>query len=930
MSVDSPIVRRDSFEGLSLGRAPFIGRVAERDVILAAVHRSLSENRCEVVTLVGNPGVGRSRLVNEVIADLRERSPELRVYRGAARADQGIQAAIAKVLRSRFGLVEGTDAHTQANEVASQVMDLFGDRRVDEILHFLGGFLGLRFGDTVLAEAVDSDPRTTQQVSRAVLRRLFEVDAQRAPLMLILEDLHLASRDGLAMLRELMESFRNAPIVVLNTTRPELFATLRDFAETPRHRHQRIELAPLSDSEAMVLARMLLSNIEDVPEELVSTAVRLGGGNPLLTEEIVRAYLHQGVIVVDGEGNVEIDLDRLAHVRLPMSVEDAVNARIAALSPAEREVLERAALQGPVFWLGGLVVLGRARREAPALWGGGEDLAPHYRDLLSALQERDYVLKIDDSSMPGDEEYIFKHNLEREKLAALVAVEDRVDFHLLLAEWLECKLSGERDEAQLDLLAHHYERANRPLRAARAYLSGADIARARYANEKAVEHYLRGLELLGEHDVALRLDATHHLGDVLALLGRSDEALEHFRAMLSFAWRLDQKGRGGAAHNRLGRLYRESGHLDEAMRHLGTALALFQAVGDERGIASSYDDIGKVHWIRGNYEPALRFLQDALERREQQGDERSIALSLNNIGLVYQDSGRYREAYDCLVRARDLRRKVGDRPGLVITLNNLGTLHSDRGDDKEALALWRQALELAREIGDRRRQAVLQLNMGEAHYRLRDADESLRILLEVEPLCQELGDRLLLAESRRALGKAHYLRGDIAAALKMLELALEGFEQIRSRVHLGIAQRSLAEVLAVFGPDSDEGRRAEKLFRGALALFEVLGAEIELARTARTFADFLSSSPDGAVSDTIFAEAEALRARADAVYAKLRTASPGLDSREIAINVKITNPGLKRASIADDLGARSSTVEVEPYRAEHDTPSGGTPAGQPG
>jgi len=875
------------------------------------------------VTLIGNPGVGRTRLVGEVIADLAVKHPELRVYRGAARADQGVQAAVARILRARFGIVEGSDAHAQANEVAAQVMDLFGDRRVDEILHFLGAFLGLRFGDTVLAEAVDHDLRTAQQVSRAVLRRLFEVDAQRGPVMLVFEDLHHATADGVKMVRELVESIRNVPITVLCTARPELMALDRGFTDTPRGRHTRIDLAPLSQSEAGVLARMLLSSIEDVPDELADTAVRLGGGNPLLTEEIVRAYFTQGVIVLEGDGGVVIDLDRLEHVRLPMSVEDAVNARIAALAPPEQEVLARAALMGPVFWLGGLVVLGRTRRDPPALWGGGEDLAPHYRDLLKGLEERDYVLRMADSSLPGDEEFVFKHNLERDKLAALVGPEDGAAFHLLLAEWLECRLpEASRDESQLDLLARHYEGGHRPLRAARCYLASANLARARFANDKAVDHYLRGLDLLGEHDVGLRLEAHHHVGDVLAHQGRIEDARGHFQAMLTLAWRLDQRGRGGAAHNRLGRLLRESGNLDAAMRHLGTALALFQSVGDERGIASSYDDIGKTHWIRGNYDTALRFLQDALERRQADGDERSIALSLNNLGLVYQDSGRYHEAVECLVQARDLRMRIDDRPGLVITLNNLGTIHSDRGEDREAIALWVQALELAREIGDRRRQAVLQLNVGEAQYRQRNADEALRILTEVEPLCHELGDKLLLAESRRALGKAHFLRGDIATALRYLEQAVEGFELVRSKVHLGIAQRSLAEVLAVFGPESDEGRRADGLFRGSLGLFQELGAEIEYARTARTLADFLSSAPEGVVSESAFAEAEGLRAQADSIYARLRTVDTD-DGHGLGRSITATNPGIKRASLVEDLGARTRAVVSGPHDPSATTPPEG-------
>lgn len=901
MSEESP--NRPSMELLPIGRPPMIGRLVERGAIVDAVTRSIEGSRCEVVTVIGNPGVGKSRLVSEVIADLAERQPTLRVFRGAARANSGIQPAIARILRARFGLHEGSDAHAQANEVCAQVMDLFGDRRVDEILHFLGAFLGLRFGTTVLGEAFEEDPRAFQSVARAVLRRLFEVDAQRAPVMLVFEDMHLAGSDGIRIFRDLVTSIRRAPITVLCTARPELLAKAHDFFDAPQERHLRVDLGLLSPGESQVLARMLLSTIEDVPAELVETAVSMGGGNPLLIEQIVRIFFDQGVIALEADGEVAIDLDKLTRISLPMSVDDAVRARLASLSPVERELMERAALMGPVFWLGGLVVLGRTGRTAPTIWGGAEDLSLQFRDLLKGLADRDYVLPMPDSSIPGDEEYVFKHNLEREQLSSLVADEEAVQHHLLLAEWLEFRIA-ERGEEQLDLLARHYELGNRPLRAARCFLQSADRSRARYAMQKAVKHYLRGLELLGEHDVGLRLDAHHHIGEGCAMLGRNAEAHENFRAMLALAWRLDLKGKGGAAHNRIGRLYRDEGRLDEAMRHLGTGLALFQSAGDEAGIAASLDDIGKIHWMRGSYDTALRFLQDGLTRREAMGDKRSIALSLNNIGLVYQDSGQYRGAYDALTRARDLRHEVGDLPGLTVTLNNLGTIHSDRGEDREAIAIWMQALDIAREIGDRRRQAVLLLNIGEGQYRLRNSDEALRILTEVEQLCVELNDRILIAEARRGLGKAHFLQGSITRALASLQSALEIFEQVRSKVHVAIAKRSLAEVLSAHGTDSAEGRRAEVLFREALQSFKDLGAELELARTARTFADHLTMVPDGTAMESAFAEAEALRALADEIYARLRS-----DSEPAATDLRSklqTDPGINRAALRSDLGARTA------------------------
>jgi tetratricopeptide (TPR) repeat protein len=890
-------------------KVPLVGRVNERDAIVRAVRASIERSEPQLVTVAGTAGVGKSRLVTEALADAKEFWPSVRELRGVCRADTGLQAATARILRTRFAIHEGTDTATQAAELRARVSELFGERRVGEMVHFLGAGMGLELPGTALAEAFDEDPTAREAIARAVLRKFIEVDAHRSPLVLVIEDLHLAGADGARFLRALLESMSGAPVTVLVTTGPELFAAYREWPTVLGARQLRVDLGPLNDEEAAVLARALLNRVRDslgeVPSELVDAAVEMAGGLPMLLEQITRIYFEEEVVGFREDGTAWVDLDKLDELELPMSVEDAVQSRLAALSPPEREMLEKGAVMGPVFWLGGLVVLGRARHEAPGLWGGGEDLAHQYRDLLAGLEAKDFVLRMPESSIAGDEEYIFKHNLEREMLRKLVAHESAEEFHLLLAEWLEFRLT-ERTEEQLDLLAEHYEEGKRPLRAARCYLESADRARARFANTKAVEHYRRGLNLLGDFDVKLRFDAQHHLGDVHQRLGQVDAALDAFRAMQAIAYRLDLHAKGGAAHNRIGRAYREIGQLDAAMRHLGTGLALFESARDERGIASSLDDIGKVHWLKGNYDAALRFLRDALARREALGDKRSIALSLHNIGSVLQDSGQYREGLEALTRALELRREGDDTLGLIVTLNNLGTIHQDRGEIDSALTVWLEALGLAREAGDRRREALLLVNIGEAQYRLRKPSEAIRLLREAETMCGELEDRILLAEVWRGLGKAHILAADTSSARAYLEQSVALFEQTRSKVNAAIARRSLAECLSISGRRTPDGATAEDMFRESLAVLESVHNELEWARTARAFAAFLRESPEATAAER--AEAERLLSTADAIRVKLNLSVAGVDPGPIFHGDMVASSHLGEPSPSSDPAFDGGTL----------------------
>jgi tetratricopeptide (TPR) repeat protein len=874
-------------------RAPLVGRLREREAVLTAVRESVSRSHARLVTITGPTGVGKSRLVTEVLADVRELLPTARALRAACRAEGGIPRAIARILRGRFAIAEGAVGAAPLAELRARVTELFGERRAGEMVHFLATAMGLELPPTALSEAFDEDPAAREAIAVAVLRKFLVVDAHRSPLLLVIEDLHLAGTEGARFLRALIETMTGAPITVIVTAGPELFADCRDWASTLGDRHAQVDLGPLDPEESAVLARALLGRYRDplgeVPVELIDAAVDMAGGLPMLLEQIARIYVERDVVGLREDGSAWVDVDRLDELELPMSVEDAVHSRLAALSPVERELLEKGAVMGPVFWLGGLVVLGRARQEAPELWGGGEDLALQYRDLLASLEARDFVLKMPESSIAGDEEYIFKHNLERETLRKLVAPQSAEELHLLLAEWLEFRLP-ERTEEQLDLLAEHYDQGRRPLRAARCFLESADRARARFANSKAVEQYRQGLARLGDFDVRLRFDAELHLGDVLQRLGQVDEALVCFRAMQAIAFRLDLRAKGGAAHNRIGRAFRETGQYDDAMRHLGTGLALFESAADSRGIASSLDDIGKVHWLRGNYEAALRFLRDALARREALGDRRSIALSLHNIGSVLQDCGQYRDGLDALTRALELRRQEDDLLGLILTLNNLGTIHQDHGEIDSALSVWLEALGLAREAGDRRREALLLVNIGEAQYRLRRPAEAIRLLHEAESMCEALDDRILLAEVWRGLGRAHILTAQPDIARGYLERSVAAFEQARSKVNAAIARRTLAECLSLSGRRSLDGLAAEAMFREALAVLESVHNELDWARTARTFATFLRESPEATEEER--QEAARLIATADAVRVKLNLSVAGVDPGPIfQVDRSVSSPG---------------------------------------
>ena len=878
-------------------RATLVGRAAELRELERAYAMAAEKQHTYSVTVVGATGIGKTRLVRDFLVRAREAGHATRVFRGTAREGGPAYDVFARVLRARFGIVEGMDASAANAQVRAQLATVLEDRKVGDVAYFLGQLLDLDFQRSPLIKAVEGDPQHVRSMRRAVIKSFLETDAAKGEgvPVLVFDDLQWAHDDSLQLLASLVDGLR-APMLLVCMARPEMFVRCDGWQRHCGERHTVVELSPLSDVDAAAALHDLLSPCGDAQEveRLVDEAVLLAGGNPALLEQIVRIYHETGVLEVTDQFEDEhwtAHPERLDRVKLPLSVEDAVQTRIDALSAEERDVLERAATMGGVFWLGGLLATRRYRASPPAAWEAGElpDVL-HARQVLHELIERDYLLRLPDGTFSGDEEYVFKHNLEREALERLTPPASAREYHRAIANWLAFRDGVDTSEEYLEMLARHRERAGATALAARSYVQAGDVARSRYANAKAAELYAKALALLDDDhaDEDLRLRCLHHNGDVLQSLGRNDESLRMFTEMLTRAWRLDLRSKGGAAHSRIGRLYRETGHLEEAGRHLTAALSLFGQSRDDRGVGSTLDDIGKLHWLKGDYTLALEYTLRGLAMRRKMGDRRSIALSLNNLGLVHQDSGNTKAALETFEQALRIRRDIGDLVGVCITLNNLGTVAQDMREDKKALALFQEAYDVAKDTGDRNRIALILINLGETHNRLGDPARAIAMLKQAEEVADELGDKLGLAEAARGLGKAYLAQREYTKARECTQRAVQLFGETGSKVQLGVALRSVGEVSMAASAGGASMHAAAEQLKRSIAIFEEIGNEVELARSCRAFAELLRATPEHATDASVAAQAQLLAKRAEEILAKMRAQAAAKERERDADRDRLT------------------------------------------
>ncbi|MEO8215352.1 MAG: hypothetical protein ABI560_19280, partial [Myxococcales bacterium] len=522
---------------------------------------------------------------------------------------------------------------------------MFVDRRVAEVAALLRRFLGFELRESPLSQALSATPRQRADLARAVLCRFLEQDAETSPLVLAVDDLHLADDESLDVLDKLASELGDAAVVLIATARPDLILRRPDWGRGDGS-HTRVEPLPLGRAEVDEMIRSVLAadGSAPLPAALIDRAAVESGGNPHLLEQLLHVYSRHGVLVAETAeaqvGSWWFDAARADAEKLTLRPEEAAQSRVASLSPAEQEVLVRAAAFGPVFWTGGIVALGRMGAEPvdQVAVFGPDSAIPEIREILERLAARDLVTLVADSSLPGDVEWNFKHPRDAELLLRVADPELLARRRLFAAQWLESRGGAGRD-ARFEILGNLYEDGGDARRASYCLLTAAADACRRVELERARALYLRAIRLLRIDDAVAKMDALYAVGDLATRLGRTREALAHFQEMLRLAWRLDLPAKGGAAHGRLGRLHGTLGEHRAALAHLEAARQLFELAGDLPGIAATLDDKGRVHLLGGAPEASLECHRAAYQVRDRLGDERGKALTVARMGEVEHETG---------------------------------------------------------------------------------------------------------------------------------------------------------------------------------------------------------------------------------------------------------------------------------------------------
>jgi class 3 adenylate cyclase/predicted ATPase len=663
--------------------APLVGRTDQLATLEGLFERVEREGSPQLVTLVGEAGVGKSRLLRELERRLTHRPDPPTVHTGRCLPyGAGIVFwALGEVIRAECGIVDSDSADEAWGKLLRHASTLFEDESKGDMTERTTALIGRLIGLEVPPELVPDgdDPERLRESFFAALRAGFEAMARRRPLVVAFEDIHWAD-DGMLDAIDHLAQWVRAPLLVVCLARDELFERRPGWGGGRRSATQ-LQLEPLSADETQVLVAALIPD----GEEVLPAVVERSGGNPFFAEEMARRIAEEGSVQA---------------AELPDTVQGLLAARLDALDPFERRLVQQAAVAGRTFWESSLTTLAG---------GAGRDLE---RALLS-LQEKEILVAGAEGPLPNERELSFKHVLIRDVAYGMLPKAVRARKHFEVGSFIEDR-AGDRTDEVVQLLAEHYGRAAAlgrdsdvppheldPMqRRAMVFLEQAgDAAGLLYANREAAAHYrhARAVCPLDGREHGVRIG--EKLGDVSLRLGRVDEAIAVWLDCLEWHRGQEQLERVADLHRKIGAALSHKGERKPAIEHYQKGINLLKDGPPRLELVRLYEEAAWLYLHTGDNMLAIYASEKALRLAERLGETRAASRAHGIFGRVFGRIGDTEKARQNLERAVELARG-SDRGETILALSALGRhLEVSEAAVTDAREAYEEALELAEEMG---------------------------------------------------------------------------------------------------------------------------------------------------------------------------------------------------------------------------------------
>ena len=858
--------RRRGVEGVE---TRMIGRDAEMERLQTTFRGVVETGEAASIIVVGDAGLGKSRLLYEFENWIDLQPETVQLYRGRARLEtQRLPYGLLRdVFVFRCGIYDDDAASAAREKLVDGFRAVFGQGDdvgdIERKAHLIGHLLGYDFSAGPHVRPLLGEPQQLRNQALYYLTEYFTAAAAGNPMLILLEDLHWADDSSLDAVEALLTALRHQPVMLVGATRPLFYERRPGWLEDRPH-HNRVALSLLDPVASERLVTEILKKVDVVPPPLAALLIERAEGNPFYVEELIKMLIDDGVIV-PGDPSWQVAADKLDVTHVPPTLTGVLQARLEGLPAPERRALQRASVVGRLFW------------DAAVDYVGNDPASAATEELWQTLSRRELVYRQSETAFEGTQQFTFGHALLRDVTYESVLRQMRRDYHHRAADWL-VHVAGERVEEYADLIAAHYAQAGDVAEEIEWQTRAGRQAAARYATAEALRAFSRVLELLPpgdprRFDVLLSRERLYHVRaereaqaadlDALSALcaqngaaaARAEVALRHaayflslgeFSATIAAAQRAGElaaaagdvlrQAQAGLPH---GMALRYQGDYAGSRLQLENALSLARAAGARNIEADALRQLGISAEEQGDLAAQDFYFESALRLARELGDRWGERRALNSLGIMRQNRADYAGARDYFERSLAIAHAIGDRQGENTVLGNLGVQANLLGQYEEALALFEQALQIARLTDDVVGVNISLLNLGYISFLNGDAGRALQILEEARQSIEAIGDRPLLGYLENSTGRVLMEGGRAAEALAPLRRAVALREELE-QPHLAAESRTLlAEALTLAGdgagglgmieaalPVLEAGafESAEDTLRGLLAAYRVLSA----------------------------------------------------------------------------------------------------------
>jgi predicted ATPase len=670
---------------------PLVERENELKTLLQLLSQIQKENRFHGIIIYGESGIGKSRLLAEYTKRLE--LEDIILFKAEARPHmKEIPYSIFSEILTEKAKLKGNESY---EETLSKLRILFSSigtypKIEDDIksIGFLAGFI---------SPLPSLHSFESSRMSRRGIRALmtyYQRLASSSPIVLLIDDLHFIDASSLKLLEDLFVKLQRRPLLFIGTARKELF-----YKKIKNEEIQELYLKPLSSKAISVIFSYIVK--QEPPLELKKFILEHSKGNPYMIEEIIKSLLEWGALVKK-EGKLYFS-SNLLDLELLKEAENILLSRVEHLSQEEKALLEYAAVIGSVFW------------EEPLKIMKGKEV----KSSLLKLQKQGFIFSR--SFSRARREYMFKHGLLQNAVYRTIPKERRKRYHLQVASWLkERQLLGKDTDF---LIAYHSELGGNQKEAAYYYIKAGIKAGEDFANDQALKHYTRSLELCNR-DEELQFQALIGREEIWNRIGNREEQLKDILALI-----------------KIGNKYSNRVSLGEALLRQGKYL-----------------------FDTAQYEKSRLILLNAVQRKRREKDLEGEVRALISLGATYRELGRYLKALQILERANLLAAHTLQWELKRSTLSILGTVRLCLGDFKSALRDLNESLKIEQALGQSKEEGYILTNIGWSKVKLGEYEEAIELLENAQELNSKIGDKLQEGYTLRYLGNAYLGIGKLREA----------------------------------------------------------------------------------------------------------------------------------------------------------------------